>query len=128
MAALIAPRAIIGVVAEHYGLTREQLLSKSRKPTLSQPRQVAMLMVRILTGLSYPAIGREFRRDHSSVMYGCSIIEEELKECLILQRSIAAIRQRLNTMKDEPSCPHCGEIIPPETVKERVATQNGVER
>jgi hypothetical protein len=57
---MISPRTIIRVVGEHYGLTREQLLSKSRKPTLAQPRQVAMLLVRIITGMSYPAIGREF--------------------------------------------------------------------
>jgi chromosomal replication initiator protein len=108
---MISPRTIIRVVGEHYGLTREQLLSKSRKPTLAQPRQVAMLLVRIITGMSYPAIGREFQRDHSSVMHGCGIIEEELTECLILQGAVEAIRERLDAMADEPTCPHCGEML-----------------
>lgn len=107
----MSARTIINVVAEHYGMTRWQLLAKSRKPVFAQPRQVAMLLVRLVTGMSYPAIGREFKRDHSSVMHGCSLIEDELKACLVLQRDVAAIRQRLSTMTEEPSCPHCGEVL-----------------
>ena len=108
---MISARTIIRVVAEHYGMTRDQLLAKNRRPTTAQPRQVAMLLTRLLTGMSYPAIGREFKRDHSSVMHGCALIEEELKECLVLQRDMGAIRQRLSAMVDEPMCPHCGGCL-----------------
>lgn len=108
---MISARTIIRVVAEHYNMTRDQMLAKTRKPSFAQPRQVAMLLVRTITGLSYPAIGREFRRDHSSVMHGCSLIEEELTACLVLQRDVAAIRQRLSTMPHMDACPHCGEEV-----------------
>lgn len=108
---MTSARTIIRVVAEHYGMTRDQMLAKTRKPSFTQPRQVAMLLTRLNTGMSYPAIGREFKRDHSSVMHGCEVIEEELTACLVLQRDVAAIRQRLSTMTEEPSCPHCGEVL-----------------
>jgi chromosomal replication initiation ATPase DnaA len=109
---VISSRTIIRVVAEHYGFTREQLLAKSRKPDRAQPRQLAMLLCRIMTGDSYPTLGRAFGRDHSSVMHGCAVIEEELKECLVLQAAVRAIKARLSAMEHAPMCPHCGEELP----------------
>ncbi len=56
----------------HFGLTPDELLSKSRTSRVAWPRQVAMYLARELTGESLPAIGRQFGgRDHTTVMHAC---------------------------------------------------------
>jgi chromosomal replication initiator protein len=63
---------IQAVACEHFGLSQEELLSSSRTPRISWPRQVAMYLARELTDESLPAIGRHFGgRDHTTVMHAC---------------------------------------------------------
>jgi chromosomal replication initiator protein len=53
-----------------FGITAEELLSSSRAPRISWPRQVAMYLARELTSESLPAIGRQFGgRDHTTVLH-----------------------------------------------------------
>lgn len=57
-------------VAEHYGITREQLLSRTRKREIARPRQVAMWLCRGLTPRSLPEIAKHFRfKDHTNVVH-----------------------------------------------------------
>jgi chromosomal replication initiator protein len=63
---------IQAAVAEHFGITADELLSSSRSARVAWPRQVAMFLTRELTGQSLPAIGRDFGgRDHTTVMHAC---------------------------------------------------------
>jgi chromosomal replication initiator protein len=58
------------MVAERFGLTREELLSPSRSARIAWPRQLAMYLAREHTSESLPAIGRRFGgRDHSTVLH-----------------------------------------------------------
>ena len=60
------------LVAEAFGLTREELLSPSRAARVAWPRQVAMYLSRQHTHETLPAIGRHFGgRDHSTVLHAC---------------------------------------------------------
>ncbi|WCB91331.1 Chromosomal replication initiator protein DnaA [Baekduia alba] len=60
------------LVAETFGLTREELLSPSRAARVAWPRQVAMYLAREHTHETLPAIGRRFGgRDHSTVLHAC---------------------------------------------------------
>jgi chromosomal replication initiator protein len=67
------PRSIAEIQAaacEHFGLSREELLSGARTPRVAWPRQVAMYLSRELTSESLPAIGRHFGgRDHTTVLH-----------------------------------------------------------
>jgi chromosomal replication initiator protein len=58
------------LVAEAFGLTREELLSRSRAARVAWPRQVAMYLTREHTHATLPAIGKSFGgRDHSTVLH-----------------------------------------------------------
>jgi chromosomal replication initiator protein len=59
-------------VGEHFGVSRDELLSKARDARVAWPRQVAMYLSRELTEESLPAIGRHFGgRDHTTVLHAC---------------------------------------------------------
>ena len=70
---------IISEVARTYGLDDEDIRSKKRDAPISYGRQVAMYIVREVTGMSYTSIGKEFGRDHSTVVYAMQEIERKLK-------------------------------------------------
>jgi chromosomal replication initiator protein len=60
------------LVAETFGLTRDELLSPSRAARVTWPRQLAMYLARQHTTESLPAIGARFAgRDHSTVLHAC---------------------------------------------------------
>ena len=54
----------------HFGLTRDELLSRSRTERVMWPRQAAMYLAKELTEHSLPTIGRAFGgRDHTTVLH-----------------------------------------------------------
>lgn len=73
---------IIEEVARTYGVTPEELRSvKSRRQTLSNARQVAIYIVRQVTGLSMTAIGDEFGgRHYSTIVYTMQEMEKKLEK------------------------------------------------
>ena len=72
---------IVRTVADSYGLTAKELRSRSRVRSISHPRAVAYwLLRRHVPGISFPEIGRHLGGfDHSSVMYGCRLVQESSK-------------------------------------------------
>jgi len=68
---------IIKQVAHHYGLKIAEIKSKNNSKQIAFPRQVAMYLVKAVTELSYPEIGKLFNnKHHSTVMYSVDKIEK----------------------------------------------------
>ena len=64
-------------VAEYFKIRVADLSSKSRKQSLTRPRQIAMCLARELTSHSYPEIGDAFGgRDHTTVINACKRVAE----------------------------------------------------
>ena len=67
------------LVAEAFGLTREELVSPSRTARVAWPRQVAMYLAREHTGETLPAIGARFAgRNHTTVIHACRRTAERM--------------------------------------------------
>lgn len=80
-APIITPERIIATICARYGFSREELIGRSRRRPLVTARQVAMYVMRELTDLSFPAIGREFGdRDHTTVMHAVEKVGSLMKE------------------------------------------------
>lgn len=71
---------IISEVAHTYNVSESDILSNRRTAELVLARQVAMYISRETTDLSYKAIGESFGKDHTTVLYNVSKIEEFLKD------------------------------------------------
>lgn len=64
-------------VAEYYKIKIADLLSKSRKRSITRPRQLAMALSKELTQHSLPEIGDAFGgRDHTTVLHACRKMKE----------------------------------------------------
>jgi chromosomal replication initiator protein len=66
------------VVCEYFNITRESLVSKSRKRQIVQARQIAMYMSRnLISGCSLSTIGMELGgKDHATVLHACSTVSD----------------------------------------------------
>ena len=66
------------VVCEYFNITRDILLSKSRKRQIVQARQIAMYMSRnLISGCSLSTIGAELGgKDHATVLHACSTVSD----------------------------------------------------
>ncbi len=64
------------LVANHYSVSRADILSSRRTASVVKPRQIAMYLAKTLTLRSLPEIGRRFGgRDHTTVLHAVRKIE-----------------------------------------------------
>ena len=77
--ALPTPSLIISQVCKFYSIEEDVLRGTNKSKGVTEARQVATYLVRKLTNLSLPDIGKEFNRDHSTILYGIRKVEASLK-------------------------------------------------
>ncbi|TCK86793.1 chromosomal replication initiator protein DnaA [Natranaerovirga hydrolytica] len=87
---------ITEVVAQHYGLNADDILSKKRTREIAYPRQIVMYLSRKLTDISLQNIGKTLgNRDHTTIMHGSDKISSELKEDAGLKNSIEILTKKI---------------------------------
>ena len=97
--ALPTPSLIISQVCKFYSVDEISLRGYNKSKGITEPRQVAMYLVRKLTNLSLPEIGQEFARDHSTVHYAITKVESELKRGnTTLQNNVRDITANVNSL------------------------------
>ena len=77
--AVPTPSLIINQVSRFYSIDESVLRGTLKNKGTAEARQVAMYLIRQLTNLSLPEIGREFGRDHSTVLHSIRKVETHLK-------------------------------------------------
>ena len=84
------------VVSDYYGLTKSQLVSKTRTKNIANARHIAIYLCRRHLDLPFAKIGEEFgKRDHSTIMASCDKVEKLLKKDMIYQQAVAEIEKNL---------------------------------
>ncbi len=92
----VTTEQIISVVADQFGIEEDRLLSRERSREVAFPRQIAMYLIREETSSSLPKIGAALGgRDHTTVMYGCGKIADQLESDDALRRQVVALRDRI---------------------------------
>ena len=71
---------ILEKVCQHYGVTQQNVFSKSRKREFVQVRQLSMYLAQKYTKMPASRIGQLIGgRDHSTVLHSCAAVEQRLK-------------------------------------------------
>ena len=87
---------VLTTVGTFYGVTRAELLGRSRNRELVHPRQIIMYLARAELQITLPQIGEILGgRDHTTVMYGVEKITDAIGTDDTLRREILVIRDRL---------------------------------
>jgi len=83
-------------VADYYKIKVADMFSKKRSRIIARPRQIAMMITKELTQLSYPDIGEAFGgRDHSTVIHAVRTITELKANDPVLGRDFSLLMQML---------------------------------
>lgn len=92
----VTPEMILRTVCEFFGVELHVVQGRGRSRNIVGPRQVAMYLLREETDASLVDIGAMLGgRDHTTVMYGCDKIAEEILTDNRLKQEINTIRERL---------------------------------
>ena len=71
---------IIDKVCNHYNVTHQQVLSRSRKRDIVTVRQISMYFAQKYTKMPASRIGQLIgNRDHSTVLHSCTTVEQRMK-------------------------------------------------
>ena len=96
--ALPTPSLIISQVCKFYSIDEVLLRGTQKNKGTAEARQIAMYLIRKLTNLSLPDIGKEFARDHSTVLYAIRKVEVALKNGdTNMQNNIRDITANINS-------------------------------
>ena len=96
--ALPTPSLIISQVCKFYNVDETVLRGTQKNKGTAEARQIAMYLIRKLTNLSLPDIGKEFARDHTTALYGIRKVEVGLKNGdTTLQNNIRDITANINS-------------------------------
>lgn len=90
----LSPRAISELVGRQFQVSLDEMRSRSRKRTISFPRQVAMYLCRKHTEDTLVDIGNVFKRDHSTVMHAIKVVSG-------LTRRDASVSAQMKLLSDK---------------------------
>ena len=79
---------------------KARVLGKGSSQEIALSRQIIMFLSRELTNLSLKKIGIELgKRDHSTVIHACKIIEERIEKNPSFKKLIEQYKHELNKFK-----------------------------
>ena len=86
------------IVCEYFNITREELVSSSRKRQIVQARQIAMYMCRnLISNSSLASIGAEIGgKDHATVLHSCNIVNDLISTDRTFKQYVTDIEKMLN--------------------------------
>ena len=93
----ITPQLIIEVVTEHFNISMDQMISRSRSSEIARPRQIAMFLCKSMTDSSLDVIGSFLGgRDHSTIIHGIKKISDEYEVNDNTRTLIDTIKKKIN--------------------------------
>jgi len=69
---------IFAAIEKKYDVSKSDLIGKSRVKDVAQARHVAIYLIRTITEMSLPNIGKLFNRDHSTIISSIDKIEKRI--------------------------------------------------
>ena len=93
----ITLQLIIEVVSEHYHISVDQMISKTRSSDVAKPRQIAMYLCKNMTESPLDTIGSLLGgRDHSTIIHGIKKVTEEYEKNETTRNMIETIKKKIN--------------------------------
>ena len=90
----ITPTQVIKAVASFYEISPTDLLGRSRKKEVVEPRQIAIYLLREMLNMSYPYIAEKMgKRDHTTAIYSYEKISRIIEKNGVFQQKMIMIKE-----------------------------------
>ncbi len=93
----IAVSKIISVVAEHFGLSVDELTGPGRTRAVTGPRQIAMYLACQMTDETLPQVAKRFGRDHSTVVHARNKVERQIRSDVAAATVVDSLKARVHS-------------------------------
>jgi len=89
---------IIQIVAEHFHLDRDALLSEKKTKNVAVPRQICMYLCSELTNHTQSEIAEKLnRKNHTTIIHAVNKITNDLNVDKELEETISILKKKLNS-------------------------------
>ncbi|WP_321492426.1 chromosomal replication initiator protein DnaA [uncultured Desulfobacter sp.] len=85
------------LVCETFGVSEQELVSKSRKHNIVKPRQIAIFLSKQYTDQPIKKIGASFKRYHATAIYSVNEVEKAMKEKGQLYEQVRYLSNKLES-------------------------------
>jgi len=93
----VTPNLIVDVVAEHFNVPKEDIISTKRNTEYVLPRQIIMYLCRNMTSTSLQNIASLLsKKDHTTVIHGIKTIEKKMTTDEELRSKIDTIKKKIS--------------------------------
>ena len=94
---------VLETVCNYFGISREDLLSKTRKRQIVLARQIAMYLSRnMVSGISLSSIGSKIGgKDHATVLYACTAVTDLMSTDRNVKQDVKGIEKLLSQSENK---------------------------
>lgn len=93
----ITPSFIIKIVADHFSISPDDIVSKKRNTEFVIPRQICMYMIREYTATSLESTAKILnKKDHTTVIHGINKIKEEMDKNSDIKNKVEIIKKKIS--------------------------------
>ena len=91
----ISPELVTEKVAQYYDVPIEEIKGTARQQKIVKARHSAIYICREVLKMSYEAIGDFFGKKHTTVMYSCDLVKDNLKKDNELKNTIQTLTKQI---------------------------------
>ena len=92
----ISVKSIKKVISTYFSIKVSLFSEANRSKDVAKARQIAMYFSKTLTSLSLPKIGKEFNKNHATVLYAVKAIEKEMEKDASFSNLIEKLRLQIS--------------------------------
>lgn len=100
---------IFSVTYKKYGFDKEVLIGTKRTGEIANARNITIYLIREITDISLPSIGKLFNRDHTTVMSSIRRVEKNILTDKVLKIELDEMIKEISSMKQEGKSPLISE-------------------
>ena len=93
--ASVTVEKILNEVGNHFQVQQSDLKSRKQTSGIATARHVAIYLIRELTDLSLPAIGRIFSRDHTTIMNSYDTVKKRFEQNPSFEKEVKTLMGRI---------------------------------
>ena len=87
---------IFATVYKKYGITKEEITGQRRTKEIAMARHVTAYLIRNITEMSLPNIGKVLGRDYTTVISSIEVVEKKLRNDTIFNVEIDEMIKEIN--------------------------------
>ncbi len=87
---------VFSAVFNKYNVSKEELLGSKRNKDIAHARHISIYLIREITEMSFPNLGRLFNRDHTTVMNSCELIAAKIAKDPLFNMELTELSKEIS--------------------------------